>query len=51
MCFFSLDEGVNSFATPHPPSKTVPLPPLGKAFHYPLGKAKTKYSPKFEAHF
>ena len=28
----SLDGGANSFATTHPPSKTVPLPSQGKAF-------------------
>ena len=28
----SLVGGANSFVTPHPPPKVVPLPPLGKAF-------------------
>ena len=27
----SLVGGANSFTTPHPPPKVVPLPPLGKA--------------------
>ena len=30
----SLDGSTNSFATPHPPPKVVPLPPLGKALYY-----------------
>ena len=37
----SLDVGANSFATTHPPSKTVPLPPLGKALCYSCLKRLT----------